>query len=165
MQDRACKFSPCRKYRYTLWREMGDLFTANNTEFIQFIGLNPSTADEVQDDPTIRRIMDFSKQFGFQNLCMTNIFGWRDTDPKEMKKQADPIGLEDNDWLLRVANSAKMIIVAWGNDGEHLKRGQRVGDLLRQFSPKVYCLGTNSDGSPKHPLYLSSSLRPVRYTI
>src|SRR5690348_9819680 len=91
-------FSQCRKYRYTLWRQWGDVRSGfamelwpadradKSRQYVQFIGLNPSTADETQDDPTVRRCIGFSKAWGYGALCMTNAFAWRDTDPEKMKR-------------------------------------------------------------------------------
>src|SRR5688572_21429898 len=125
--ERRTIFSPCRKYRYTLWRE----WDMHNPSYCQFIGLNPSTADEVQDDPTVRRCIDFAKRWGFGALCMTNAFAWRDTDPEEMKKVPFPIaetgdspafpyyGNKNDYWIGSVAREASLIVAAWGKDGAH----------------------------------------------
>jgi hypothetical protein len=126
-------------------------------EFVQFIGLNPSTADETHNDPTVRRCMDFAKRWGYSAMCMTNIFAWRDTDPLKMKAAGDPIGYENDDWLVRVAKGAHIRVACWGNDGAHLGRGVQVG---RMIPHDLHCLGTNADGSPKHPLYLSKLHKP-----
>lgn len=73
-------FSPCREYRYTLYREWmpGD-------KVVQFIGLNPSTADEVKNDPTVTRCINYAKAWGYTGMYMTNIFAFRETDPNEYK--------------------------------------------------------------------------------
>src|SRR4051794_22888220 len=92
---RTTIFSDCRKYRYVLWRDWTDLLIGDQG-YAQFICLNPSTADEVQNDPTIRRCIQFAKDFGCSALCMTNLFAWRDTDPKAMMKVPEPVG-PDND--------------------------------------------------------------------
>lgn len=167
MKDRRTIFSPCRKYRYTLWREWDMM----NPTYCQFIGLNPSTADEVQDDPTIRRCIDYAKRWGFGALCMTNAFAWRETDPEKMKAQSAPIGETtpdfgshyqvNDEWLERIARGAGIVIAAWGRDGSHLKRDRRIIELL---GDKLFCLGTNGDGTPKHPLYLSKTLKLIPFS-
>ena len=81
------KFSKDRAYRYALWRTWDD-----SLEKLLFIGLNPSTADEIKDDPTMRRCIRFSKDFGFGGFIMANIFAFRSTDPKKLKKIKNPIG-------------------------------------------------------------------------
>lgn len=169
------EFSDDRKYRYTLWRtglqDERELFvSAFNTmkragrekEFVQFIGLNPSTADETTDDPTLKKCMKFAQRWGFGAMCMTNIFAWRATDPDVMKGQSDPVGPDNDKWLKEVADRAGLIIAAWGKHGDHMQRDLEVlHDLLK--GRKLHCLKLNDDGSPQHPLYISSLQEPIDY--
>lgn len=155
---RVCEFSPCRKWRYTLWREWEPLL---NDKALMVVGLNPSTADEVEDDPTIRRCIDFAKRWGFGALCMTNIFAWRDTLPENMKAAADPVGKDNDRWLKACAKESGMILAAWGKHGSHIGRAAHVLNLL----PQVHCLATNDDNSPRHPLYVAKATKPVLYKI
>jgi hypothetical protein len=164
MMIRRTEFSPCRLYRYTLWREWDDcgpLFTpksiARSCEYLMVIGLNPSTADETKDDPTIRRCIGFAKKWGFGALCMTNLFAWRDTDPEKMKASVEPVGIENDQWLETCAKNAGMILAAWGNHGAYIGRDK----CVRGFLPPLLCLGTNKDGSPKHPLYVKGDTVPT----
>lgn len=147
----AADFSPCRTWRYTLWRRWDD-----SKSFAQFIGLNPSTADETQDDPTVRRCINFAKAWGFGGMCMTNLFGFRATDPRDMKRVADPVGPENDRWLREIAGSAGVVVAAWGCHGTHLSRDRKV----LAFLPQVSILALTKDGHPKHPLYLPGDLRP-----
>lgn len=146
MSERKTIFSPCRQYRYTLWREW-DMFNPN---YVQFIGLNPSTADEVQDDPTIRRCIGFAKRWGYGAMCMTNIFAFRATDPKVMKQCPLPVGPENDRWLVEIARGASLTVAAWGVHGEFMARNVEVMKLL----DNLQCFGVTKDGHPKHPLYL-----------
>jgi len=155
--NRITEFSPCRLYRYTLWREW-----EASLPYTMFIGLNPSTADETKDDPTIRRCIEFSKSFGHGSLCMTNLFAWRDTKPENMKLAKDPIGPENNDWLEASASAAGVVIAAWGKHGAFMGRGVFVKGLIRPWA-MLMCLRTNKDGSPEHPLYLPKTLTPIPY--
>jgi hypothetical protein len=169
--NRETIFSPDRKYRYTLWREWpadidmfgelepGEACAGNTFKYVQFIGLNPSTADETKDDPTIRRCIGFAKAWGFGALAMTNIFAWRDTDPEKMKQEQHPIGPDNDRWLQEIANGAGVTIAAWGKHGAHLDRAKSVMALI----PNLHCLRRNKDGSPEHPLYLPASLTPVKF--
>lgn len=143
---RLTQFSPCRQYRYTLWRE----WDMTNTRYLMVIGLNPSTADETHDDPTIRKCITFAKLLGCGALCMTNLFAFRATDPRVMKAAADPVGADNNRHLRDMAAGASLILAAWGNHGSYLGRAETV---MTAF-PHLQCLGKNKDGSPKHPLYL-----------
>lgn len=166
-------FSPCRVHRFTLWREWDkDSLTGcsddlpNVEKFVQFIGLNPSTADEKINDPTIRRCIDFSKRWGYGAFCMTNIFPFRATDPDVMMRhsETDDMRIENARWVERIALGAGMIICAWGKHGAHLKRGEKFIKHLRDVKKlKLHHLGLNIDGSPKHPLYLKKTLQPIPY--
>lgn len=149
-------FSPCRKYRYALWREWDML----NSSYAMFIGLNPSTADETQDDPTIRRCVDYAKRWGYGALCMTNLFAWRDTKPVDMMKEENPIGDDNDKWIHTLAAHANIVIASWGKHGCHLDRATEVRMLVTSLN----YLHLNQDGSPAHPLYLKSSLTPKLYT-
>lgn len=127
--------------------------------YVQFIGLNPSTADETLDDPTIRRCIGFAKSWGYGAMCMTNLFAWRDTDPSKMKLVPHPIGEDNDEWLSEIATNAGLIVAAWGKDGSHLYRGIKVKQLL----PNLHCFKLNKDGSPQHPLYLPKAMKPIPY--
>jgi hypothetical protein len=121
------------------------------------VGLNPSTADEVTDDPTLTRCINFAKSWGYGGVCMTNLFAYRATDPKVMKSQRDPIGAENDFWLHKLANDAGIVVAAWGNDGSYLNRSNMVVEML----PNLHYLKMNKSGEPAHPLYLKADLVPV----
>lgn len=149
--ERGATFSPCRTYRYSLLRQWEP-----DKGRVLFIGLNPSTADETQDDPTIRRCVGYAKAWGYGGICMANLFAYRATDPRDMKAAADPIG-PDTDWSLGVlASEAGLVVAAWGAHGCYLGRGEKV---RRMLSPLHY-LRLTKDGSPGHPLYLPACLTP-----
>jgi hypothetical protein len=155
---RQCQFSDDRKYRYTLWRGIADMFaTEVEDRFLMVIGLNPSTADETRDDPTIRRCIGFAQTWGFSALCMTNLFAWRDTLPENMKLATDPVGPDNDRWLTTIADEAGMILAAWGRHGSYLNRAHDVMKLL----PPMHRLKSNKDGSPMHPLYVPADTKPV----
>lgn len=148
-------FSPCRRYRYTLWRG----FDTFNEGYAMFVGLNPSTADETKDDPTVRRCIRFAKSWGYGSLCMTNIFAFRATDPRLMRDQSDPIGPENDKWLLEYSREAGIVVAAWGNHGSFLGRDKEVVSLLDNLS----CLGITNSGQPIHPLYVPRDRKPIPY--
>jgi hypothetical protein len=149
MIERKTIFSPCRVYRYTLWRESDSLFY-DKAGYVCFIGLNPSTADEVKDDPTIRRCMGFTKSWGYKTLCMVNLFAFRATDPAVMMTAADPVGPENDEWVLKCAGEAALVVAGWGVNGNYQGRGNQVRSMIHEMR----CLDTTLDGSPKHPLYV-----------
>ncbi len=162
MCDRRTIFSPCRRYRYTLWREWAStslLPCPRGNQYLMVIGLNPSTADETQDDPTIRKCIGFAKRWGFGALCMTNLFAWRDTKPEAMKAQEQPNGFLNDDHLFAIAKDAGMILAAWGRHGSHKSRDKDVLCLLESF--KLQALKLNGDGSPMHPLYVPYEVTPT----
>jgi hypothetical protein len=155
MLERSAIFSPCRTYRYEL-RRIWDL----SLPLVQFIGLNPSYADEVETDNTLTRCIGFARAEKFGGLIMQNLFAAVTPYPTEMMKMAHPVGMETDRFLLKCAEEAKMTIAAWGNDGAFLGRDQAVKTM---FAGRLYCLKTTSEGHPHHPLYLKKTLRPFFY--
>lgn len=124
-----------------------------------FIGLNPSTADEVKDDPTIRRCVAFAKDWGYNALCMTNLFAFRATDPAVMLAAPDPVGPDNDRHLVNLSRGAGVIVAAWGTNGAFLGRDREVQALL----PGLHCLRKTKHGHPSHPLYLPGTLTPVLF--
>ncbi len=147
-------FSSDRKYRYTLWRTWGERLSVG---YAMFIGLNPSTADERTDDPTVRRCVGYAKDLGYAGLCMTNLFAFRATKPADMKSEADPIGRENDYQIKRAAKEAGIIIAAWGNHGIYMARGDKVREMIGQ---PLHVLKLTNSEIPAHPLYLPRSLKP-----
>lgn len=158
MQDteRTATFSPCREYRYALWRNWQGMFDGKNG-YAMFIGLNPSTADETEDDPTIRRCVAFAKRWGYDGLCMTNLFGFRATDPDVMLAKADPVGPDNDRYLVEMARNAGVVVAAWGTPGTHMARNATVRKLIAN----LHYLRLTKDGHPGHPLYLPGDLTPT----
>jgi hypothetical protein len=146
--DRQTIFSPDRVYRYTLWREWDIL----NHDYAMFIGLNPSTADETKNDPTVRRCIGFAKAFGFGALCMMNLFAFRATKPEDMMNHPDPVGSDNDKWLQECAREAKVVVAAWGTLGAYIDRDIAVCRLI----PNLKCLCPREKSLPPHPLYLPS---------
>ena len=134
------------EYRYTLWVIWDDF-----GKLVQFIGLNPSTADEQNDDPTLRKCIGFAKRWGMGSICMTNLFAWRDTKPQNMKRALNPIGILNDYYITEVANVAEMTIAAWGNEGVHLGRDKEVRKLISNLKALKINKAT---GQPAHPLYI-----------
>lgn len=150
-------FSSCRRYRYLLMRRV-----SLDEPTCLFIMLNPSTADETQDDPTVRRCMGFARRWGFGVLAVANIFAWRATNPRELY---DPgvvaVGPDNNIIIETAADEADKIICAWGNHGLLYQRGARVKALTDFARHKRYHLGLTKERQPRHPLYNRNDVVPV----
>ncbi len=152
--EKSATFSPCRKYRYTPWRNWDELFTYS---YVVFIGLNPSTADETTDDPTVRRCIGYARDWGYAGLCMMNLFAFRATLPADMKAAQDPVGPDNERALIDISEYAGVVVAAWGVNGAHLGQDLKV----RKIIPDLSYLKLTKDGFPGHPLYLSRGLRPM----
>jgi hypothetical protein len=152
-------YSECARYRYALtrvWDPAG--------ERVLFVMLNPSTATEVQNDPTVERCERRARTLGFGGFRVTNIFAWRDTDPRKMRAAPDPVG-PDNDAAIRAgADWADRVICAWGSHGAHLDRGPAVEALLRATGAPLEHLGLTKHGHPRHPLYIAYTRMPEPWT-
>lgn len=152
-------YSDCEHYRYMLTR----IWDPQGTKAL-FVMLNPSTATEQQNDPTVERCERRARTLGFGAFRVTNIFAWRDTDPKAMRAAADPVG-PWNDTAIRDSTPwADQIICGWGAHGAHLGRGAAVHALLRDTGLPLYHLGLTKDGHPKHPLYIGYAEQPRIWT-
>jgi hypothetical protein len=161
LMERGADLSPDRLYRYRLWRRFGD------GPALCVIGLNPSTADEEQDDPTITRLLTRAQQMGrFGSLVMVNLFAFRAADPTVMQKAEDPIGPENDHYLRTEAMSAVsrggMVLCAWGRAGRFKRRDRAVLELLRGVP--LHVLRLTLGGAPEHPLYLPYDIQPREWT-
>lgn len=169
--SRQCEFSSDRIYRYTLWREWDvDSLTGcaddlpRVHEYLAVIGLNPSTADETQDDPTIKKCVKFAKRWGFGALCMTNLFAYRSTFPRDLLKVDDPTGPENLQHLFMAARDAGMVLAAWGKSVPIISsRAEFVSGVLKAGGVNLFALRKNSDGSPQHPIYVPDATEPMPF--
>ncbi len=149
-------FSEERKYRYYLWR-----IWDKSLPFIMFIGLNPSTANESKNDPTIRRVISFAKDWGYGGVYMLNLFPLVSTDPSILNTfyTTDSHDSEqelNNIWLSSIGSECKEVIFAWGAPKIARDRAEKVKAMF----PRAKALKLNADGSPGHPLYVRSDTYP-----
>ena len=149
-------FSACRRYRYTLWRT----WDASRPACL-FLMLNPSTADETDNDPTVERCQRRARAMGYGRLVVCNIFAFRSTLPGVLYGMEDPEGPENDAAILAQSREAAMVVCGWGTHGALRHRGERVLSMLREAGITPHALQINGDGSPKHPLYVSYSRQPV----
>jgi hypothetical protein len=146
-------YSPCRRYRYTLIRRFGKK-SATKKERIAFIGLNPSTATERVNDPTVRRCIGYAQQWGYREFIMLNAFGLRSTDPKGLLKVDDPNGLGNDEAIQTWVKKSSVVVCCWGVHARLNDRHQELVHYLYQWGIRPQCLGVTQAGFPRHPLYL-----------
>ena len=150
-------FSRCRTWRYTLNRRWSEATR------VVFLLCNPSTADEAQDDPTLRRCRGFAQSWGYGGMTILNLFAIRGTDPRILARVEDPVGPENDANILRTLEDCQLLVCAWGcgghMKGELRKRPATVVSMIRSRFPylAIGCLGYTADGTPRHPLMLKSS--------
>lgn len=151
--ESGAEFSDCRTYRYALWRRWGWQGYARQ---VMFVGLNPSTADETEDDPTVRRCIRFAKDWGYSAMLMMNAFAFRATDPRDMKAAAEPVGPGNDEALAYRSTQVGLIVAAWG---VHCPP-EREAAVCRAIGRPIHCLGRTRGGRPRHPLYLRADTQP-----
>lgn len=152
----SATFSECKRYRYSL-RRVWD----TSLPRCAFIMLNPSTADERKDDPTIRRVVDFAKSFGCGGVDVYNLFAFRSTDPTALLDLDDPVGPKNDEALSGI--SAAVVVCAWGFRGSYRGRNREAFGILRSKGIKPLYLDLTAEGHPRHPLYLKADLRPKEF--
>jgi hypothetical protein len=153
----GAEFSSCDTYRYLLWRAWRP---GARTLFIM---LNPSTATETVDDPTIRRCIGFARSWGFDGLEVCNLFALRSTDPNALLRHLEPIGPLNDETIAGAPRRAGRVVCAWGSHRAMTARGPSVLRRLWDagIAPWVLAL-TPGLGRPAHPLYLRKDLQPFR---
>ena len=149
--NKGAIFSTDNIYRYQLSRIWDD-----SKPKILFIMLNPSTADEFVEDPTIRRVVNYAKDWGYGGVYVGNLYAFRSTDPKGLKSIADPVGPENINHIQTLISLVDKVIYAWGNE-------QKEPDWLKKIVETPYCIEISKKGIPKHPLYLKKCLIPQIY--
>jgi hypothetical protein len=156
----GAEYSACGLYRYSLWRAWPVNGEADRT--ILWIMLNPSKADHLgTNDPTIERCERRSVLWGFQRMDVVNLFALSATYPAALRSAADPIGPSNDAKIMERADTAAMILCAWGAHGNLGGRADVVRALLADRS--LHCLGKTRSGEPAHPLYLPYDRAPVPY--
>lgn len=145
-------------YRYLLWRTLSTTESAT----VLFVMLNPSTADGVSDDPTLRRCIGFARSWGLGRLEVCNLFAYRTPTPRALQTERDPVGPLNDSVLASVAKRADLTVVAWGVAGRLRQRDDYVTRTLLE-GRSLYCLGWTRTGAPRHPLYVPRTVELVRY--
>lgn len=152
----SATLSPCEAYRYRLGRSWdADL------EPLVWVMLNPSTADASRDDPTIRRVVDFTRAAGYGGCEVVNLYALRATDPKKLWTHPDPVG-PNNDLHIEEVCRGRDVVAAWGAMAKP-DRALAVTHLVRQVAKSLRCLGLTMGGAPKHPLYVPAKAEWLPY--
>ena len=151
---KTATFSKCKKYRYELWRIWG-----KPQPFVLFVCLNPSIADHNQDSPTSKRCINFAQDWGYNALCMVNLFAFKSQDPKNLLNVSDPVGPDNDTWILNLSSKADLVVIAWGNKGKLNKRDEQIISLLSE----PHYLDLNKNGCPRHPLYIPKDVMPKKW--
>lgn len=151
VQDGAI-LSNDREYRYRLWRVWDP-----SEPILPWIMLNPSTADETEDDHTISCCVRFAEDWGYGGIMVGNLFALRATDPSEIRDHPEPIGPENDAHLEAITQEADTVLAAWGTNGDLYDRDQEVVEML---DPAFSVLDTTKHGHPNHPLRMNSDLEP-----
>lgn len=155
--------SDCEKYRYELKRIWDD-----NKPKAMFIMLNPSKADAEQDDPTIRRCINYAKDWGYGGIYVGNLFAFRATNPQNLLQTENPIGADNITHLEAMQQECEIIICAWGNEDivkKIISKHDPTYNPLKHINSKLHYLELSNAGTPKHPLYLRKDLKPIKYKI
>lgn len=157
-------FSPCRRYRYRLHRQL----EVGPARRVLFLMLNGSKANERRSDNTVTRCVNFTRSWGFNWLEVANLFGWMATDPRDLLTVEDPVGPDNDAAILAAAREASIVVCAWGTH-TFLRRllPPRARDVVAQLCDariQLHILGTAKDGMPLHPLMQRADLKPVLWS-
>lgn len=151
-------FSRCRTYRYYLSRVWDP-----GEPLINYLMLNPSTATELVNDPTLHRCEQRARRRRYGGMVITNIFAYRSTDPRGLRETPKPVGDHANYYIRKAAKESELVICGWGVHGGYLNRGAEVAAILHELGVCVCALKLTRDGFPRHPLYVGYEVEPIEY--
>lgn len=155
-----------KNHRYVLRRSWG--FNTSSGRIVNFIMLNPSTAGDVFDDPTIRRCVGFSKRWGFDGIVVTNLFSFRATNPEDLRKIAESnarlaIGESNDEWIVKEAANSSAVICAWGNKCDDIILGRDLYVVSMLRSTDLFCIRRTKKGNPAHPVREGYTKEPTLF--
>lgn len=153
----VARYSDCETYRYLLTRQWGD------GPHLLWVMLNPSTATELANDPTIARCESRARGLGYGAVGIVNLFALRETEPRRMLAHPAPTGTDNDPEIRQALDWADDVIAAWGNDAMRHKRPDDVRHLLRHSGKPIYTLIMNKTGHPRHPLYVAETQKLMRW--
>lgn len=141
-------------FRYQLTRQWRQ---RDQPSLLTVIMLNPSIADAVRDDRTIRRCISLADAAGADGLRVVNLFALRSTDPEGLRAAPDAIGPENDSYILEAVRTSTTIVAAWGAHPFARARALAVFEVLRGEGVDLRCWGTTKEGHPRHPLYVQGT--------
>lgn len=145
-------FDRTRRYRYKLWRTWDE-----NLPLMAFLMLNPSKADHVKNDQTIRTCISIARRFGFGSIEVVNLFAFCATYPDQLRAAKNPVGKENDVYIIDALHRSTQMLLAWGNHGRLKSRSREVLDMVSEAEGELVCLGKTKSGEPRHPLYVSAA--------
>lgn len=154
-------FNKERTHRYSIKR-----IWEPTKKKVVFICLNPSTADEYEDDQTFGRCIDFAERWGngaYGTVEIVNLFAYRTKDPQILKESLDPIGVENDQYIIKAVKNADLVVAAWGEHGSYKRRDRQVLNLIKNESKQIHCLDVLKCKQPKHPSRAKKDLIPVPF--
>ena len=169
--------SACGSYRWVLHRPIPSRdHRSEPRRVLLFVGLNPSRADGLRDDPTLRRLQRFSEHWGYHHLVVLNLFARISPSPSLLCRCAEPIGAENDlilhSWFQQWAQQPTWDLwLGWGVGGRLMQRDQAVLRMLNEVSdqrgvlPPPFVTGLTKAGDPRHPLYLPSDVQRVAWAV
>lgn len=157
---REAIFSKDRKYRYSIERVWD-----STRKSVVFICLNPSTADEYEEDQTLTRCINFSRDWGYGSVEVVNLFAFKATDPTDLKSSLHPVGTENDRYIEEAVEGADLVVAAWGEHGKYRRRNREVLYLIRKLDKEIYCLEVLKCKEPKHPSRARADLKPIPYKL
>lgn len=159
-QKSVAHFSDCSKYRYMLTRIWDETLPT-----ISYLLLNPSTADEMVNDPTIERCQRRAVTYGYGQMIIVNLFPFRMTDSTQLHTIENLLGdnTEADSAIIQAVSISEMTVCGWGNHPLAQERARHIFNLLLSngLSNKLHALDVNNNGSPKHPLYVGYNKHPI----
>jgi hypothetical protein len=148
--------SPCGLFRYLLWRTWDE-----SLPVLVYVMLNPSKADASIGDPTIGKCIGFAELLGFGGILVVNLFAYRATNPRDLKRSGWLVGADNDDAITAAVLGQPYVICAWGANARGHARAAAVLDLLRSVGVEARALRCLADGTPEHPLYIPYACKPV----
>lgn len=155
---RSAELSMNRLYRFSLSRAW-----EGGEGTVCFVMLNPSTADELTDDATIRKCIAYAKRWGYERMNVVNLYAFRATDPRQLFRTRRPIiGVDNDHEIYLISGCSDLVVCGWGTKVKK-EREEEVLAVIRKAGKVPHCLRVTKDGHPSHPLYLPGNLTPIPY--